>query len=132
MWAEGVEVVVANRSWDPIWVSMYLNDKEHRDAGSNMVTYVFWGVVPPCMATRVPDDLVYLKASGRSAGRNTEWRVQGLHFRTASGESWVRQNNGSLGEASEVPEAMRQQSAVDALISLDKAKRSALPDCRML
>lgn len=129
MWLDPTDVVVSNRSWDPVWVSTYFSDKEHRNDGSNKVVYVFWGVVPPCTATRAPIDLVYSKASSQ-APEATEWRVEGLHFRTAEGQMWTRTRTGLLSDAPLPPERVREQTLWDALTTSDQVKHSALPDCR--
>lgn len=110
---------------------MFLNDKKDRDADTNTVTYVFFGVVPPCTAVQVPKNLVYSTAAARSPDTNTDWLLQGLHFMTSDGQPWVRMSNGQLGKTtSPPPKGVIRQQKSGGLIADDKAKQSPLSECK--
>jgi hypothetical protein len=100
-WGEHDLTVVANRSLDPVRMSTYLRDKAQR--GTDKVTYVHFGVIPPCSAVSVPNSLLSATASKLSRPPNEDWAMQGLHFDTVDGKSWVRSGSGRLVEASPPP-----------------------------
>ncbi|MFF1651323.1 hypothetical protein [Streptomyces sp. NPDC058240] len=126
-WVEGREFVAANRSLDPTVMWVFLTSAERRASGSNLVTYVYLGVMPPCTAVRMPQRVVNTRAADLAKPRGTGWIPKGLHFTTSDGTRWVRWGDGRLMETSSEP-AHRRPGDV-GLINNKQAKVSRLDEC---
>ncbi|MFE2095283.1 hypothetical protein, partial [Streptomyces sp. NPDC059460] len=122
-------LVTANRSLDPVVAWTFLNDAARRDVRSKEVTYVYFGVVPPCTAVRIPKSVLYSRASERHPGPDTGWKVRGLHFATSEGTMWVRWNAGGglLMETNDRPAAIRPDDL--GLVADRQAKITPLTEC---
>ncbi|MFF8696239.1 hypothetical protein ACF08W_28910 [Streptomyces sp. NPDC015144] len=128
-WAEGQALVTANRSLDPVVMSVFLNSAERRKAHSKMVTYVYFGVVPPCTSVQIPRSVVYTRAAELTDPPGTDWRIRGLHFVTSDGTFWVRWNFGG-GRLSETKDAAAARREGDyGLIADKRAKLTRLTEC---
>lgn len=97
-WSEGSIVVMANRSLDPTWAMLNLQDLSREDP--EKVSHVILGTIPPCTAVAIPQQVVYGAVSKTKPP--PDWEVQSLYFTTSDGSAWVRENSdgGVLREAS--------------------------------
>jgi hypothetical protein len=126
-WIDTRYLVVANRSLDPVLVTMYLSSEQQRAADPKAVVYLYVGNLPPCTAARIPHALISSSASKRYSGKG--WAVQGLHFRTSDGTSWMRVPTGELTEAVPVPwEKIKDRGL--GLIFDKQSKQSELTGCK--
>ncbi|MGW1544435.1 hypothetical protein ACWCPM_30110 [Streptomyces sp. NPDC002309] len=131
MWGDGRSTVVANRTLDPVWVSLFLDNERQREMNAGRATYIFFGVVPPCTAVQVPNKLVHGAASSFDPVPDRDWVFQGMHFLTMDGRPWVRYSTGRLlKDVSSPPMAMQVYQETGGLVADSKAKASQLPECR--
>ncbi|MFI5852548.1 hypothetical protein [Streptomyces parvulus] len=101
-WGDGGEsITVANRTLDPVLVTMFLQTREMKEQKSSWANYIYFGVVPPCTSVSVPEAAVRDEATRRNSGE--DWLLRGVHFVLSDGTSWVRHANNRALAATEVP-----------------------------
>ncbi|MFC9680453.1 hypothetical protein [Streptomyces sp. NPDC056948] len=98
MWAAYANIVIANRSLDPVHAYIETDGRTAQDKPR----YVNIGIVPPCVEFSIPAEKVTLAPGGDSDG---PWlKVRGLVFTDARGKWWKRNPNGTLEASAPRPD----------------------------